>query len=415
MDADVVIVGAGVGGAACALAFARLGARVLVLEQHPGPGNLNRGDSLLPTVTAYLSAWGVLERFRAAGGKPLERMIVQAEGRPLMDVPLRHEASAPYLVLAHPEIERTLVEAAEATGRVEVRYRSHVTGLAEREGRVVGVRLKRRGQEDEVVSARLVIGADGQSSRTRQALSIPQARVPYDHGYYGIALTRPVGYEDAMRLELHPRGGVLVVPRVEPDQVGLGVLVQAQDETLFRSGSLPEKLAAIRARTPLLADCQPVNDDPAHLYRLARSHSPRYVARGAALIGDAIHTTNPVAGQGMTMAIEDGAALARHAAPVLVEGRDLEALDAALAAYERERRPSNASILRWSHVLSHVYAHPGRVAHWLRARVFGIGGTALGRRLHRTIYGRLATRPLLPEPPALPAPTQPAALPLGSA
>ena len=86
MDADVVIVGAGVGGAACALAFARLGARVLVLEQHPGPGNLNRGDSLLPTVTAYLSAWGVLERFRDAGGKPLERMIVQAEGRPLMDV-----------------------------------------------------------------------------------------------------------------------------------------------------------------------------------------------------------------------------------------------------------------------------------------------------------------------------------------
>lgn len=404
-NVDVVIAGAGVGGAACALAFARLGARVVVLEQHKGPGNLNRGDSLLPTVTTYLHAWGVLDRFRAAGGQPLDRMTVCARGKTLLDVPLRHTREAPYLVLAHPVIERTLVEAAEATGRVEVRYGTRVADLLREGEQVVGVRAQRVGEpEQEELRAKLVVGADGQSSRVRQALGIAFERDPYDHGYYGIALERPPRYEDAMRLELSPRGGVLVVPRAEPNEVGLGVLVQARDEALFKSGSLADKLAAIRARSPLLADLAHVPEEGAHLYRLARAHAPRYWAPGAALIGDAIHTTNPVAGQGMTMAIEDGAALARRLAPVLVSGGDAGDCAAALAAYEAERRPKNGSVLRWSHAMAYAYARPGWLADAVRRRLFAIGGTAVGRRLHSSIYGRLATRPLPPEPRALPAP-----------
>src|SRR5260370_30636291 len=74
---DVVIVGAGVGGAACALAVAyEYALRVLVVERHPGPGKINRGDSLLPTITAQLDAWGALERCRAAGARTLSKMQV---------------------------------------------------------------------------------------------------------------------------------------------------------------------------------------------------------------------------------------------------------------------------------------------------------------------------------------------------
>src|SRR5260370_34374595 len=53
----------------------------------------------------------------------------------LLDVPLTLPGvTDPYLVLPHPEIERVIVETAQATGRVELRYRTRVVRLLENGG-----------------------------------------------------------------------------------------------------------------------------------------------------------------------------------------------------------------------------------------------------------------------------------------
>jgi 2-octaprenyl-3-methyl-6-methoxy-1,4-benzoquinol hydroxylase len=126
---------------------------------------------------------------------------------------------------------------------------------------------------------------------------------------------------------------------------------------------------------------------------LYRAHAESYVGRGAALIGDAVHVTNPTAGQGMTMAIEDAAALARHVGPALANGHSTGNLDRALANYELERRPKNANLIRWSHWMSRFYAMPGARGDWLRRQVFGLGGTFLGQALQKAIWSRVAARP----------------------
>ena len=69
------------------------------------------------------------------------------------------------------------------------------------------------------------------------------------------------------------------------------------------------------------------------------------------------------------------------------------ALDAALAAYERERRPINAGLLRWSHFMGRFFAMRGAVGTELRARVFALGGNALGQWIQRRVWSRVATRP----------------------
>lgn len=397
---DVVIVGAGVGGAALALALAHAyPLRVLLVERHSGPGKVNRGDSLLPAITAYLDAWGVLDRIRAAGARPLPKMQVFHPRTGLLletrldDLGLRH----PYLVLPHPDIERVLTECACATGRVEVRYSCPVTRLHEEAGRVRGVVLETDvtsggSKAPGFVRARLVVGADGGPSLVRSALGIPLPRRPYDHGYYGIEVERPAAYEDAMRIELHPDGGILVVPHPSGERIGLGVLVRRREEELFRSGSIEEKMTAIRARSRLFADCRPFPRG-AHLYKLSRAHAPRYSARGAVLLGDAVHVTNPTAGQGMTMAIEDGAALARHVGPPLSAGAGTNALDHSLRSYERERRPANAALIRWSHWMACFYAMDGALGDWVRRRLFALGGSSFGQMIQRRIWARVASRP----------------------
>jgi 2-polyprenyl-6-methoxyphenol hydroxylase-like FAD-dependent oxidoreductase len=388
---DAIVIGAGVGGAALALALSRAGASVLLVERRSGPGNINRGDSLLPAVTRLLAGWGALERVRAAGAAPVEKMRVLHPRRGLlMEAPLADPAGNPYLVLPHPEIERALTEEARATGRVDVRYCTRLRGLVESRGRVIGADLVDREGEAARETARLVIGADGSSSQVRQALGIELELAPYPAGYFIIDFERPNDFEEAMNLYIHRDGGVMVVPQ-RPGVVGVAALVHAPENDLFRAGALDGKVAAIRARCPLLASARPLPRH-AHLYALSRGHAPRYFARGAALMGDAVHVTNPTAGQGMTMAIEDAAALSRHAAPALAAGADDAAIDAALAAYERERRPINAGLLRWSHVMGKFFAMPGALGSEVRARVFALGGNGVGQWIQRRIWNRVATR-----------------------
>lgn len=398
---DVVIAGAGVGGAALALALAsRYPLRVLAVDRRSGPGNINRGDSLLPAVTQHLHGWGALPAIRAAGARPVRKMQVHHHRAGLLfEAPLTGPESdlerAPYLVLPHPEIERVLVESAAAAspGQAEVRYGCRISGLlrehGSERGRVIGAVLSQGGSEVPV-QARLVVGADGASSTVRSLLGLGIVHEPYDHGFYIIEVERPASYEDAMRLELHPDGGILVVPQGE-DRVGLGVLVRSADQDLFRAGPLEAKLAAIGRRSQLLEGQRPFPKG-AHLYALHRGHAPRYLAAGAALMGDAIHVTNPTAGQGMTMAIEDAAALARHLGPALADGFGGAALDGPLRAYEQERWPRNDAQIRWSHWMSRFYALPGALGDSVHRRIFSLGASPLGQLIQRQLWARMATR-----------------------
>jgi 2-polyprenyl-6-methoxyphenol hydroxylase-like FAD-dependent oxidoreductase len=103
----------------------------------------------------------------------------------------------------------------------------------------------------------------------------------------------------------------------------------------------------------------------------------------------------------MTMAIEDAAALARHAAPVIAAGANDGVLDGALAAYERERRPINAGLLRWSHFMGKFFAMRSAVGSELRARVFALGGHSVGQWIQRRVWNRVATRSVPAPSPTL--------------
>jgi 2-polyprenyl-6-methoxyphenol hydroxylase-like FAD-dependent oxidoreductase len=391
-DFDVIIAGAGVGGAACALALATAhGVRVLLLERHRGPGNLNRGESLLPPVTALLRRWGALDRCRAAGARTVSRMQFFHRAGLVLDVPLSlPDVHDPYLVLPHPAIERVLVEACEATGRVEIRCRTRLRGLLEEGGRVGGAVLCLNDGTEQHVRARVVIGADGAASVVRAALGIELVRAPYDHSLFIVDVDRPEGHPDVLRTELHPDGGVLVVPGA--GRLGLAALVHREHERLFCSGSVEEKFSRIAHRSPLLVGRRP-SPVGTHLYKLWRGHAPRYWAHGAVLLGDAIHVINPVMAQGMTMAIEDAAALARHLGPALEAGAVGAGLDEHFTAYETERRPFNAAVIRRSHWMSCIFALGGSAGDGLHRWACEIADSPVGRILQQRVWSRFATSP----------------------
>lgn len=391
-DFDVIIVGAGVGGAACALALAHAhDLRVLLIERHPGPGNLNRGESLLPPVTALLRRWGALERCYAAGARHMNRMqFFHYRHGLVLDVPLSlPDVPDPYLVLPHPAIERVFVEAAAATGRVEIWYGTRFSRLLEDRGRVSGAVL-RRDDAERTVRAHVVVGADGSRSRVRAGLGIALQRNRYNHDLFIVDVDRPDDQEDDLRTELHPDGGILVVPG--SGRLGLAALVRRQHEHLFRSGTVEEKFSHIEQRSPLLAGRRP-SALGAHVYKLWRGHASQYSARGAVLIGDAVHVINPVMAQGMTMAIEDAAALARFMGPALEAGGAVAGLDACFAEYEAERRPFNAAVIRHSHWMSRLFALGGPFSDVIHRSICALGSSPIGHSLQQRVWSSFATSP----------------------
>ena len=390
---DVIIAGGGVGGAACALGLAhKYDLRVLLVEKHPGPGNLNRGESLLPPVTTLLKDWGALDQCRTAGAREVRHMqFFHYRAGLLLDVPLvLPNVTDPYLVLPHPDIERAMVEAAERTGRVDIHYGTRLMGLIEDNGRIRGAIVCGKSGGNQKRYARLVIGADGSNSAVRKALHIALPRLPYDHALFIVDVDRPANHPDVLRTELHPDGGVLVVPGV--GRLGLAAVIRHEHEHLFRSGSLEERFSRIEHRSPLLAGRQP-SPIGVHLYKLWRGHAVRYWAPGAVLIGDAIHVINPVMAQGMTMAIEDAAAVARYFGPALEADASDGDFDSAAAAYEAERRPFNAAVIRNSHWISLLFSLGGPVGGAIHRWAFGLANSSIGRLVQQKIWTQFATSP----------------------
>src|SRR5216683_1354957 len=356
MEVDVIIVGAGVGGASCALALAKAhNLRILLVERHLGPGNLNRGESLLPPITALLRRWGALDRCRAAGAREVGRMqFFHYRAGLLLDVPLTLPGvTDPYLVLPHPEIERVIVETAQATGRVEIRYRTRVVRLLENGGRVCGAVLASDGGREEEVHARLVVGSDGAASAVRAAVGIELPRTQYNHALFIVDIDRPAGHPDVLRTELHPDGGILVVPGV--GRLGLAALIRREHEQLFRSGSVGEKLSKLEDRSPLLAGRHP-SPIGVHLYKLWRAH-------------------------------------ARHAGAALAAGASASAINEALFFYERERRPLNAAVIRSSHWMSRLFALGGPLGDAFHRWALELADSSLGRVLQKQIWSRFSASP----------------------
>jgi 2-polyprenyl-6-methoxyphenol hydroxylase-like FAD-dependent oxidoreductase len=392
-DYDVIVIGAGVGGTACALAMVHeRNLRVLIIERHGGAGNINRGESLLPPITALLKRWNVLDRCREAGALPVDRMqFVHYRKGLLLDMPLTlPDISDPYLALPHQLIERALADGAMATGQVDILYSTRFLSLTETAGRVSGVVVRTRDGTEQRISCRVVVGADGMMSSVRARLGIELPRQRYGESLFSLDIDRPEGMPNVLRTEMHPDGGVLVVPGV--NRLGLAALVRKEHQHLFRSCSIEEKFARIAQRSPLFRGRRPANEG-AHLYTLWRGHAPRYFARGAVLLGDAVHVINPVMAQGMTMAIEDSAALGRWLGPTL-ESRGTPALvDASFAAYEKERRPFNARIIRSSHWMSRLFSLGGPWGDRVHRGAFALADSPLGKHIQDTIWASFAKSP----------------------
>ncbi|MGE3151906.1 MAG: FAD-dependent monooxygenase [Nitrospiraceae bacterium] len=335
---DVVIVGAGGGGAVLGVALAQKGISSIVLEQASGPPHGLRGEILQPNGQQVLDHLGLLHRLPAAAVKPVRLFhFFRAGGERLCTIdygmlpPPYNRALVTLPNVAH----HAILDELEARNPGGLRYGVKVKALLRDGSRVAGVQADWQGRTM-AIGAKLVVGADGAYSKVREALGIPAKLHLYREAYLISILDSPEPIEEARYfvgtnqiLGLFPAAG---------NKVYVFYMIPAGTYDRIRQQGLESLRQQWRDIDPMLETLTGQLKDWNQTAYLptGRVRTPRWVADGAALIGDAAHAMNPHASQGRMQAMADAMALAQVVESCLKQDRFL-AED--LAAYERARRP----------------------------------------------------------------------------
>lgn len=168
LDCEVLIIGAGPAGSACARVLAQAGVDVLLVDQHPAGRDKTCGDGLIPDAHQALARLGLLDEvMRLAQPVAHVGCIGPRGGR--IDVP------GSLAVLPRRQLDALLLRAAcEAGARFE---QARFEAPLEQDGRVVGARL-RQGDALVEVQARWVVLATGAVPKALTAAGMCERHTP---------------------------------------------------------------------------------------------------------------------------------------------------------------------------------------------------------------------------------------------
>ena len=358
---DVLIVGAGMVGAslACALG-AKNGVldrnlRVGIIESNPNFGHGEFTADGRASAIAYGSSqiWqniGVWAGMQRRGVTPMHRIKV-SEGDLPYQVQLRREDAGKEALGYIVENSVTLAalwEFAKECPNIELLCPAQVVELDYASDRSGVMRVKISSAiGEQYLETKLLVAADGGRSQVRQLANIEIDALNYDQTCIVTTIQSDRPHENFAHERFQPSGPFAVLPLGSDRACVVWTATKAEtpqllalDETTFlqeltqRFGKpLMEQLGNIRVISHSRANYTP-----------RWMHTKTYIQPRLALIGDAAHTTHPIAGQGMNLGIRDVNVLAHVLKTAHQNHEDIGSL-AVLKRYESKRKWDNLGVI----------------------------------------------------------------------
>ncbi len=365
-DFDIIVVGAGMVGAAQALALARQGWQVALVDarapqrEWPAEGYDIRVSALTRASQNLFEELGAWEAMRAERVSPYREMVVwDAGGRGRV-----HFDSAD---VGEPDMGHIVENRVIVKGlHTEVARQPNITPFwparprqLRREAGGAALTL----DDGTVLTGRLVIGTDGGRSWVRQAADISVTGWDYDQTAV-VTVVRPREHhrETAWQRFL-PTGPLAFLPLTEGY---CSIVWSTSPEQAERLLAMEAERFARELEAAFESTLGPIDDvGPRAAFPLRFFETRRYADTRLALAGDAAHTIHPLAGQGVNLGLADVRSLARLLGEARRRRRDPGG-ETLLRRYERERRSENRPMLLAMDGFKELFSNNQPLLAWLR-------------------------------------------------
>ncbi|WP_323750602.1 FAD-dependent monooxygenase [Marinobacter sp.] len=386
---DIVIVGAGMVGAALATGLGRDGFNVAMVDRAPAPAfNPDaapdiRVSALSAGSEAYLQSLGAWDHILAMRATPYRRLAVWDETpHPLSQLLPRtvnqvqfnaERLGSTHLghIVENSITQKGLWQAAEAEATVSILAGHGVSAITQTEQ---GVTVTLENGQD--LSAALVIGADGAQSRVRDMAGIGTTKDQYSQQAMIISVRYQGPVKDITWQGFYPSGPRAFLPlhsagpQYPGESRGSLVWYDSPAEISRLKGLSDEALMAeIQKGFPQeLPPLTAIEDRGS--FPIARQHVKHYYSGRVVLTGDAAHTINPLAGQGVNLGFQDAECLQGLLKEARRSGDDLASAHW-LGLYEQQRRPANRRMMLAMDLFYHLFSNTIPPIHL--ARNLGLG------------------------------------------
>lgn len=365
---ELLILGGGLVGMTLALAAAKKGISSHVVDRaDPAELTAEGFDGRASAIST--ASWNLFTHIGLADslaplGCPIDGIAVTDGMKPgRIDFrPEPNQASLGYM-FANRVLRLALFEAAAKEPLIAWHASSEV---AERHRSEHGVSA--RLTNGETLNARLMVGAEGRQSPTRDEAGLKLARWDYRHRAVITGLVHEKPHGNVAWEIFYPAGPFALLPMQDgPDGTHRSALVWTVAEK-DAAGVLALSDRAFLAETE--KRMQGVfgaitQAGPRQSYPLSFQHTTRITSQRLALVGDAAHGIHPIAGQGLNLGLRDVGALVE----VLADGMrlGLDPGDAQLLArYERWRSLDSFTVALATDGLTWLFGVPGRVPSAIR-------------------------------------------------
>lgn len=335
---DIVVVGAGMIGLTAALALKDSGLTVAIVDSQDCQTR-TFDEPELRVSAINLASQQVFENLGVWQGMSSRRM------QPYQSMQVWEQDSFANIDFSHHDIHRhhlgtiienevirqALLEKVKAQSTIELICPATIATLAFGQAECF-ISLT----NEQTVTAKLVIGADGANSFVRRVANLPYTFWDYDHIAIVATIETEHEHNNTARQAFTQDGPLAFLPLFEPNlcsvvwsqRVEKAEQLLALDDTQFNHAinvAIDGKLGLCKLKSQRQS------------YPLKMRYCRKWLAERVMLIGDAAHTIHPLAGQGANLGIADAAALAQTLSELNRQDKDIgEAKN--LRALERWRK-----------------------------------------------------------------------------